>query len=679
VKLFGDNKLRKRTYDAWIANIIRKGNIPLKIDDTLGVNEMSIKFNYIETGRGFIKYYLMTKWPDYVKPNMLSELRLATMANGVKMNYYIMSEPHIIQWDSTEMINRVNAWRKFTENADQKVNVFDYRENKAVIEQKMRLMNSTMYLNKAELDQSRTMCKSVVVIQVMCEHNRDAVVACNASCKQLLERAKIMGFKLKPIELNMVDWAKFLGPFSFRQTNETTGKIIKKVMTDDILADLSGYKQGRIGNKGIPMGTDVKRHETVLYQFKEDPNKPENWLISAMTGGGKSYFTKAVLIWLIAQGFTVTIMDYEGDEYAELQAEIEEETPELVKTISMGKGSAAYVDPMEIPDLTGDPDVDDDLKETATNFAMAMFRIIVHGVSGQLTRMEESVINMAIAHVFDEFGVTDDKSTWHRSKGIRIHDVYDDIKLMVERMTLLDDTTENQKHRAAVEIIEAGKPYFDTDGVKSGTFKQPITVKDVQSAKVIIFSFGAKGAAASTTDQTIMALKQLSVANISTQISNYSKYVNHCFNVKVWEEYQRYGEIEGSAEIIANSMTGGRKRGDINFIITNDLSNILDDTIKINKTLLQNITSFAIGKIKDSATIERLCQKLQLQELEPELKKISKASGSNKSSVYNKAFCLIFDDGKRAVVQAKLPRQLSKNRLFSTGVVTDKDKDKKKQ
>ena len=56
----------------------------------------------------------------------------------------------------------------------------------------------------------------------------------------------------------------------------------------------------------------------------------------------------------------------------------------------MGKGSAVYVDPMEIPDLTGDKEVDDDLKETSISYVVNMFRIIVHGVKGDLTRWEQS-------------------------------------------------------------------------------------------------------------------------------------------------------------------------------------------------------------------------------------------------------------------------------------------------
>ncbi len=664
-------KLRKRTYYAWIASRIRKGAIPLKIDKTLGNNEVTVHFDYIETGRGFIKYYLITKWPDYIDDNVLDMLRLDTMnagIKGVRFNYYMFGEPHVIQWDSPEMLNRINAWRRYTEDAGRAINVFDYRESKANQEQKMRLINSTMYLNRAELDQRRTMCKVTTVIQITCDHDKEAVVRCNSACKLLEERSRALGFKLKLLGLNMVDWMKFVSPFSFRQADTTTGSIIKKVITDDIAANMHAFKQGRIGSFGTPMGLDIRRKETVLYKFKLDPNKAENWLISAATGGGKSYFVKSILMWLLAEGFVVTIMDYEGDEYSVLEEIIAEESPRKVKAISMGKGSSAYVDPMRIPDITGDPDIDDDLKDTAINFAVAMFRIMVRGATGELSRWEDSVISLAISQVFDEYGVTDDKETWCKSKDIMLIDVYENIKGMVQRKVLLDEASDNVKHKAAVEILEACSPYFEEGGSKAGTFKKPISVSDVQEAQLIIFRFGAKGATASVTDSTIMALKQLSVANISTQISNYCKYVKKCFNVKVWEEYQRYGEIAGSAEIIANSMTGGRKRGDVNFIITNDLSNILNSDIKINATLLQSFTAYAIGKVKEVETITKFCEKLQLKELQGELMEIARAGSTDKASKYTNAFCLILDDGKRAVVKATLPKKLASSKLFSTGV-----------
>ena len=112
-----------------------------------------------------------------------------------------------------------------------------------------------------------------------------------------------------------------------------------------------------------------------------------------------------------------------------------------------------------------------------------------------------------------------------------------------------------------------------------------MSANELYKAKFIVFSFGMKGATDSATDPTILALKQLSVAYVNIQISNYCKYVRHCFNVKVWEEFQRWGAAQGSSDTISNSITGGRKRGDVNFIITNDLASMLDDSNLLNTKL----------------------------------------------------------------------------------------------
>jgi hypothetical protein len=153
-----------------------------------------------------------------------------------------------------------------------------------------------------------------------------------------------------------------------------------------------------------------------------------------------------------------------------------------------------------------------------------------------------------------------------------------------------------------------------------------LNAEELYKAKFIIFSFGEKGKTASEMDKVAVQLKQLSVANISNQISNYHKYVRKGLNVKVWEEYQRWGAIPGSSEIIKNVITGGRKRGDINFIITNDLASILDDTDANNRTIRNNITSYAIGKLKDRTIINDFVTKCRLEDLRMPLEEISDAT-----------------------------------------------------
>lgn len=607
-------------------------------------------------------------------------IRNNCIRDGIKINFYTYAQPYRINWDSAEMKNKISVWRDYAQKQGGTPGVFEYRNKRKDSLNVQRIVNSTKYLNEAELDYRRSMMKVSFVIEITSRKDDDSILNMTYTLRDFKVFCNQMEIKVKELRVNMLDWMKQLGVFSLKETKETSSKLSKKVVTDDILANLNGYKQGRVGIKGICMGIDILSGVPVLKAFKEDPDASENWIIAAETGGGKSYYVKSLLTYLLADNFVVTVMDYEGDEYNNLASYISAGNPDDVKVISMGKGSTVYFDPMEIAHLTGEPEIDSDLKENSINYVLAIFRTITCGLTQQMSRTEESVISEAIRRVYEMHGVTESQSTWARSKGIRLSYVYEELKGMVEGKELLDPDNDNLKHKAAVRILESASVYFEEGEAKYGTFKNPISADELFRAKFIVFSFGMKGLTASQIDPIILALKQLSVANISIQISNYCKYVKHCFNVKVWEEYQRWGEIQGSEEIIGNAMTGGRKRGDVNLLITNDLASILDKENAVSKRLRQNIQNMVIGKIKDKGVRREFCQNFDLLELEPALSKIARANSAdggakNKAADagnrYKHAMCLVLDSGKKAIVKVMLPKALNESSLFKTGVKVD--------
>ena len=110
---------------------------------------------------------------------------------------------------------------------------------------------------------------------------------------------------------------------------------------------------------------------------------------------------------------------------------------------------------------------------------------------------------------------------------------------------------------------------------------------------------------------------------------------------------------------------------------------MLDDNNDLCKKLRQNIQNFAIGKIPDSATRAEFCKKFDQQEVALALDNIAKAhsaqqSGSQKisgyQSRYKNAFCVVLEDGKKAIVKVKLPPALVNSSLFRTGVDVKEDK-----
>lgn len=660
-------------YDMLIANLIAGKSI-IQPSQRLDNSQLAIGFSNISSETYITKYYVINGFPDFIQERLIDNIRYRCIRPGVKINFYMYSRPYKIDWESAEMRNRMSIWRRYTSENSGEVDIFDYRNQNEASKRANRIYMSTKYLNEAELDHKRSLMLVSFLIEISAKRDDYSILNMMESIKTLKEIGAQSDLKLNELSINMIDWGKYFGPFSMQFSKELDRRVVKRVVTDDILANFNGYRQGRVGITGVPLGIDILSMGPILRVFKANPDAAENWLISAETGGGKSYWIKTLLSWLFAAGFVEVIMDYEGDEYTNIANYIKAGNPDDVKIVSMGKGDTVYFDPCEIPDLTGDPQVDDELKESAINFILAIFRIIVCGLNDNFTQQQEKVLSLAIQRMYDSAGVTEDKNTWHRSKQLKLRLVYEEVKYMVESKELVDSDNDNLKHKEAIKIVDAASVYFEEGEAKSGTFKNPVSANELYRARFIVFSFGMKGATGSISDPTILALKQLSVAYVNIQISNYCKYVRHCFNVKVWEEFQRWGDAKGSAETIINTITGGRKRGDVNFIITNDLKAMIDESNTLTSSLRQNIQNYAIGKIRDKNTRKTFCKLFDLQECEPALDRIAKARANNNRSTngssnrYDKAFCLVMDDGKKAISKVLLPESLVKSKLFRTGV-----------
>lgn len=666
-------KMREKVamYDMIVANIIAGKSI-IEPSEKLTNEQIAIGFSNVSSEHQISKYFMIRKYPDYMKPKLFESLRAMALENGVRMDFRVYGYPHKINWDSAEMKNKMDIWRRYTEEKEVAEGVFDYRATRSDVLARDRIVASTKYLNEAELDQKRSLIKVSILVKVTADRDDESILSMAETIQKMKAFCYRNEIKIRELRVNMIDWLRNFDIFSLRGNKEIEGKVTKKVLTDDLLANFNGYKQGRVGEDGICLGIDVLSSSPILKKLKGDPDAPENWLISAETGGGKSMLVKSMITDLLAEGFVVTVVDFEGDEYTNLASFVKAGNPDDVKVISMGKAGKVYYDPVPIPDLTGDPDVDNDLKEIAINYIMAHFRLLVGGLDGEMSQWEERVVSMAIQRMYDSAGVTDDKATWKRSKILRLKDVYEELREIVESKVLVDPDNDNVKHKAALKVQEASSIYFEEGEARFGVFENPMSADELYQAKLIVFSFGTKGAGNSIADKTLLALKQLSVAALSTQISNHCKYVKKGFNVKVWEEFQRWGEAKGSADIILNTMTGGRKRGDVNFIITNDLAVLLQEDNKVASGIRQNIQNLAIGKISDRITRDKLCKIFEIQECSDALERIAKAHATGDSTGvggrYKFSFLFVLDTGKRCVGKVMLPQSIIKSDLFRTGV-----------
>ena len=146
------------------------------------------------------------------------------------------------------------------------------------------------------------------------------------------------------------------------------------------------------------------------------------------------------------------------------------------------------------------------------------------------------------------------------------------------------------------------------------------------------------------------------------------------FNFKLWEEFQRWGGFPDADKTINVALTGGRKLGDVNIIITNKVVDMLrDDKFGV----FSNITSFAIGAIGDAFVREELCNRLTIQSLLGELNTLAENNKDMSayidgdtvlSNVYSKAFLIGLDRTVFTLSRMSIPTELRNSIIFRTGI-----------
>lgn len=140
-------------------------------------------------------------------------------------------------------------------------------------------------------------------------------------------------------------------------------------------------------------------------------------------------------------------------------------------------------------------------------------------------------------------------------------------------------------------------------------------------------------------------------------------------------EFQRWGKFPDSDKTLGVAITGGRKLGDVNIIITNVVKELLDDD---RFGILSNITSYMIGAVSDEKVRQDFCDRMSIPEMKKELDLIAKAQrvdegkdgsvGKKNSSPFTFAFLCGLDRSKYAIVKMVLPSDVAGSSLFKTGV-----------
>lgn len=641
--------------------------------------------------------YTIDGYPSELEISYRTTLR-RECKDGVRMSFVSTFEKHQIPWNSPQMKAKLRTWQ-LLETDEDTIDAYNLHSNLAILDGQQWRRDSLTYLSEAEIRRKRKTFKfrSVMFISGKRGENFDDTV------KEVTNLCKILGIKLTRVMLNIQDYLSVFSPFSLSYNEDVLKQVGSNVVTDELLARYNTYSQGQIGKRGVYWGTDIYSSFPCLKQVKKTTEDPENWLITAETGGGKSFFVKCLVLQLLAsKRFNGTIMDIEGFEYLPIAYYVSNK--EKVVIVNMAEGTGSYFDPVEIV-LTGDPELDKDMYGLSTSFTLSLFKTFLGDIQDQ-DEWVDIVINDAVSLNYTKAGVyVDDMSTWHKSKGLTVFDVYNTLKSLLtdgdasraissqftqslyeERMGVgkaLSDNdvnrliASNEGYQRAVEMaIAKVSRYFEPSGTRRSLLKSRISVSEIRDAKLVICSFGMAGKSEQAVDKIQMAMMQLCAANISHLRSVFSKHSGK-FNFKLWEEFQRWGGFPDADKTINVALTGGRKLGDVNIIVTNKVRDMLQDD---RFGIFSNITSLAIGCIWDAEVRSELCTRLSIKNMEPELERLvvenkDLESYSDGDSIlnnpYSKAFLIGLDKTVYSISRMSIPDEIASSDLFRTGISLD--------
>ena len=628
-------------------------------------------------------YYTIDGYPANI-PIGFRDIIRAEARDGVRISFISTFEPTRIDWNSPQMRSKLRTWRNIEEDKDGEVSEYNYHENRSYLDSLSRRKQSIVYLVDAER-RKRNLFKyrTMMIIQGVRGENFDKTIV------EVKDYCKRTGIVITRINSNLFEFLKAFSPFTMELGTGILKEVGNNTIPDEQIARFSTYDQGKIGRGGIMFGTDIYSGFSVYKQIKKKDTDAENILITAETGGGKSFFLKALLLQLIAMPeYNGTINDIEGFEYIPMAGFIANQ--DKVVILNMAEGEGCYYDPFEII-TTGIESLDKDLFSFSKQFTNSYFRVLIGEKLLSKNEWADKIINNAISRAYTSIGVKeDDPSTWTNTHGYDLFYVYDQFKyLYTECIDLRRKYEEDPSGMELFERYKLNDEYIDTldkvvanlseyfepfeyGGIRGNVFKRKVSLSEIVNAKLLVNSFGMAGKSADTIDPTQMALTQLSAANISYIRSIFSKAQGR-FNFKVWEEFQRWGSFPNSAATIKTAITGGRKLGDINFIVTNNVKELLDDD---KFAIFDNITSFAIGAIGSSNTRKRICEELSVPTLLPDLDSLVTKKGDTESfekenetsSMYDKAFLIQLDKSVSTISKMMLPKHIAESDIFRTGV-----------
>ena len=654
---------------------------------------MDSNFTYSGT-QNVTAYYVIDELPPEFEMGYRATLR-SIVPEGISMNFIESNEPFEINWDDPKVKTRLSVLDEVSaKNQEESSKGSRFTQHKYVktAQKDERLSLSVEYANDATLsDQDKRYLYKVRVMIIITGHRgpefTDLLKDFEHMCNQRT------GMQVHRVTGIIADTVGDFSPFNSEMSKESKRKIRSTFTSDELRAQWHPFEQGVVGFGTTYLGTNIETHSPVFHQFKRDVTDAEIVIVIGMSGSGKSFEMKLLATQFAANdSMIMTINDYEGGEYKGLGTLLEKDFQ--VVSLDLGMGSGRYLDPVPIVP-TGDEEMDNTLFTRSRKNIIDLFRAVAGAETLKKYAWIPLIVERGVDLFYSEYGVSINPETWHALDGCSIYTVYNYLKKYRPNLEdVLSSITEEDKNvlseddikelyksalkdfqRDYIYFLETFGAYFEPSKKLNNYFKYPVYLKDIIDAKLVICDYNMRGVPESQLSELDAILIPMNAATVAYYRTVYP-FSRGLYNVKIWEELQRFSSLPNAVEILKTPITGGRKAGDINIVASNDPVKLVE---KDEFSLFANYTLAMVGKIKSPVYQEIVCKALGITDLADELAEIGAVIEEDEGLVagydqvhaepYKKAFVLKLNSGESAVVKADIPRVISDTPLFRTGVI----------
>lgn len=643
-----------RPMDVYLGNIERmiKGGLADEKSD-LNDSEVQVGYEILYSKRSQRCYYYVRALPQYISSSFYTAARealsLLKTEHPVFLNFRIQGIPHVIDWDSAEMKERRKQWAAYEKNKVAADTRFADAKTRQQSDFEDWRMKSWDYIQNAE-DRKVQLIDCEITFELAVdgnstEHRRSLLDACR-EFEQWLAKNNI---KFKKVKNNIMDFLRYTSLTSLDYKTKASKQVMNRVLSSEILADMVGYVPGKINDVGVLFGIDMSTGMAVYKNMIRKGGDAENFLVIAETGGGKSFYMKALTIQMALNGFHQVVLDIDG-EYKPVAKALDG------VIIDMSKAAGLYFDSTVIGDLTGDDNVDMALLEDSRTTTENIFNILCNPDKG-MTSTEVKLFNDAYTNMFKHYGILPgDRNTWANSKKLSFRVLYKEIIDLARQPSY---AVYEEELRAFIDKLYI---FFDPNGIRSYMFQNPINLSEILAHRSklpmfidIVLNLESNSSGKVNVEALI---KQSTATYLVTLVTNYFKS-RHEFSVHYIEEYQRYSASPGVESLVVYMITGNRKRNAATFIISNSPTALLEMGGTANQAIIDNINNYIIGKVKENV-IEKVCRSFSLDNCIADLLKVSK------DPLYKNMFILKINGQDTTIVKQSIPVSVAEGPIFKT-------------